>query len=275
VPQFSVIIPTYNREQLLAEAIRSVLDQTIDDFEIIVVNDGGNEPSVPDDPRIRILTKPNGGPASARNDGIRAAQGRYVTFLDDDDLYTPARLALGLKGMRDADVTACSKSYGTPASQDLKRFLNGSGFHAGQFTIDRTICPLFDESPELRLGSEDLEWMIRLLPLGVDTIDEVGYIMRVHPGAQLTDDVRSTGDGRVALFRIQRDFFRAHPEMVAYQWKWAAASALRQGKKGLARRYFWRAFRAVPSVRNFVWLLRTVMPHSSPQEGSATRDSSS
>ena len=262
MPKFSVIIPTYNREQMLTEAIRSVLDQTIQDFEIVVVNDGGNVPNVPDDPRIRILTKTNGGPASARNHGIKAAQGRYVTFLDDDDLYTPDRLALALKGMGDANVTACSKSYGTAASQDLERFLNGSGFHTGQFTIDRTVCPLFDESKDLP-PSEDSEWMIRLLPLGINTIDEVGYIMRVHPGHQLTDDVQSVGGGRVALFRIQRDFFRAHPDMVAYQWKWAAASALRQGRRGLARRYFWRAFRAVPSVRNFASLLRAVVPYQS------------
>jgi glycosyltransferase involved in cell wall biosynthesis len=263
VPQFSVIIPTYNREHLLTEAIRSVLDQTIQDFEIIVVNDGGKVPTVPADPRIRILTKANGGPASARNGGIRAAQGRYVTFLDDDDLYTPARLALGLKVMRGTDLTACSKNYRTPASQDLERFLNGSGFHAGQLTIERTVCPLFDESEALRPGSEDLEWMIRLLPIGINTIDEVGYVRRSHPGPQLTDDLRLVGDGRVALFRIQEDYFRAHPEMVAYQWKWTAASALRQGRRGLARRYFWRAFRAVPSARNFFWLLRTLAPRAS------------
>ena len=269
MPQFSVIIPTYNREQLLTEAIRSVLDQTIQDFEIVVVNDGGNVPTLPDDPRIRILTKPNGGPASARNHGIRAAQGRYVTFLDDDDLYTPERLALALKGMEggNVNVTACSKSYGTPASQDLERFLNGSGFHTGQFTIDRSVCPLFDESKDLP-PSEDSEWMIRLLPLGINTIDEVGYIMRLHPGHQLTDNVQSVGDGRVALFRIQRDFFKAHPDMVAYQWKWAAASALQQGKSRLARRYFWRAFRAVPSLRNFASLLRTVVPHQPTAAGS-------
>jgi glycosyltransferase involved in cell wall biosynthesis len=265
VPEFSVVIPTYNRDQLLNEAIRSVLDQTIQDFEIVVVNDGGKAPVVPDDPRIRVLTKTNGGPASARNDGIRAAQGRYVTFLDDDDLYTPDRLALALKGMRGGNVTACSKSYGTPASQDLERFLNGSGFHTGQFTIERSVCPLFDESKDLP-PSEDSEWMIRVLPLGINTIDEVGYIMRLHPGHQLTDNVRAVGDGRVTLFRIQREFFKAHPEMVAYQWKWAAASAVQQGNRGLARRYFWRAFRAVPSVRNFVSLFRTVVPHS------ATRD---
>ena len=135
--------------------------------------------------------------------------------------------------------------------------------------FDRTVCPLFDESKDLP-PSEDSEWMIRLLPLGINTIDEVGYTMRLHPGHQLTDNVRVVGDGRVALFRIQRDFFRAHPEMVAYQWKWAAAYALRQGKRGLARRYFWRAFRAVPSIRNFVWLFRTVVPHPSTPGG--TRD---
>ncbi len=263
MPQFSVIIPTYNREDLLTEAIRSVLDQTIQDFEIIVVNDGGNVPTVPDDPRIRIVTQANGGPASARNGGIRAARGQYVTFLDDDDLYTPTRLALGLEAMRGTGLTACSKNYRTPASQDLERFLNGSGFHAGQFTIERARCPLFDESEALRPGSEDLEWMIRLLPVGVDTIDEVGYIRRSHPGPQLSDDLRLVGDGRVALFRIQKDYFKAHPEMVAYQWKWNAASALRQGDRGLARRYFWRAFRAVPSARNVFSLLRAFAPHVS------------
>jgi glycosyltransferase involved in cell wall biosynthesis len=268
VPQFSVIIPTYNREQLLNEAVRSVLDQTIQDFEMVVVNDGGNAPIVPDDPRIRVLTKANGGPASARNDGIRAAQGRYVAFLDDDDLYTPDRLALALKGLTGASVTVCSKSYGTTASQDLKRFLNGSGFHTGQFTIERTACPLFDESKDLP-PSEDTEWMIRVLPLGINTVDEVGYVMRLHPGHQLTDNVRSVGDGRVALFRIQREFFKAHPEMVAYQWKWAAASALQQGDGGLARRYFWRAFRAVPSVRNLGSLSRAVVPHRSASGGTA------
>ena len=75
MPEFSVVIPTYNRGQLLNEAIRSVLDQTIQDFEIVVVNDGGNAPIVPDDPRIRVLTKANGGPASARNEGIQGRPG--------------------------------------------------------------------------------------------------------------------------------------------------------------------------------------------------------
>ena len=264
MPQFSVIIPTYNREDLLTEAIRSVLDQTIQDFEIIVVNDGGNVPTVPDDPRIRIVTQANGGPASARNGGIRAARGQYVTFLDDDDLYTPTRLALGLEANEGHGSHRVQQEL--PEHRQVKIwsvFSTAVAFMPGNSPLRGPVCPLFDESEALRPGSEDLEWMIRLLPVGVDTIDEVGYIRRSHPGPQLSDDLRLVGDGRVALFRIQKDYFKAHPEMVAYQWKWNAASALRQGDRGLARRYFWRAFRAVPSARNVFSLLRAFAPHVS------------
>ena len=91
-PVVSVVVPTYNRPSLLREAIQSICDQTYQNFEIIVVNDGGQEVSEVckefKDDRIRHFRHDkNKGLAAARNTGIRAAAGKYVALLDDDDLF--------------------------------------------------------------------------------------------------------------------------------------------------------------------------------------------
>lgn len=95
----SVIIPVYKAEPYLAACVESVLAQTYQDFEIILVDDGSpdNCPRMCDefaarDSRIRVIHKENGGLSSARNAGIEAAKGEYLAFLDSDDLWTPVFL---------------------------------------------------------------------------------------------------------------------------------------------------------------------------------------
>lgn len=97
-PFFTVVIPTFNRSSLLAEAIESVLNQTFDDFEIIVVDDHSTDDTktlvrAMDDDRIRyVLNSRCKGGAGARNAGIWKANGVWVAFLDDDDLWLPNKL---------------------------------------------------------------------------------------------------------------------------------------------------------------------------------------
>lgn len=98
----SVIIPTYNRAELIIETIQSVLDQTFDDFEIIVVDDGStdNTKQVVDgfkDSRIKYIYQENRGVANARNNGIKASSGEYIAFLDSDDMWLPENLELKVK----------------------------------------------------------------------------------------------------------------------------------------------------------------------------------
>lgn len=94
MPVVSVIIPTYNRCNLVAQACRSVLHQTFPDFEVIVVDDGSTDDTasvirqIPDT-RIKYVHKQNGGQSSARNLGLMRATGRYIAFLDADDLWPP------------------------------------------------------------------------------------------------------------------------------------------------------------------------------------------
>ena len=88
----SVIIPLYNKEHFVAKTIESVLTQTYQDFELIIVNDGSTDHSADvvstfSDARIRFVEQANGGVSSARNHGIRLAKGEFIAFLDADDLW--------------------------------------------------------------------------------------------------------------------------------------------------------------------------------------------
>ena len=99
-PAVSVIIPTYHREHLLPRAIDSVLSQTFEDFEVLVIDDGPSAATaavVADyekrDRRVRYCAQPvNSGLSAARNRGLRESTGRYVTFLDDDDEWMHDKL---------------------------------------------------------------------------------------------------------------------------------------------------------------------------------------
>lgn len=90
---FSVIVPVYNVEKYLRECVDSILSQTFEDFELILVNDGSKDSSgaicdeyAAKDNRVKVIHKENGGQSTARNVGVKAATGEYAVFLDSDDM---------------------------------------------------------------------------------------------------------------------------------------------------------------------------------------------
>src|SRR3972149_702276 len=99
IPLVSIIVPTWNRSEMLAEALKSIHNQTYPHFEIIVVNDGGMDvagiiSSLNTKNNIRYLVNERSrGAAAARNEGFRVAKGKYIAYLDDDDIYYPDHLA--------------------------------------------------------------------------------------------------------------------------------------------------------------------------------------
>jgi len=94
----SIILPTFNRKKFVVEAIKSVLSQTHNNFELIIIDDGSTD-STKDvvlnqffDNRIRFFSQENKGVSNARNFGLSVSSGEYITFLDSDDLYIPAKI---------------------------------------------------------------------------------------------------------------------------------------------------------------------------------------
>ena len=95
--KISIILPAYNEGKYIKKAVDSVLNQTFDDFELIIVNDGSGDDTLSiingfEDERIRIINQSNQGPGASRNNALKIACGEYVMFLDGDDWYCPDAL---------------------------------------------------------------------------------------------------------------------------------------------------------------------------------------
>ena len=95
----SIIIPLYNKETSILGTVNSIINQNYNNYEIVIVNDGSTDNSISiiksiQCNRIVLLDKPNGGPASARNFGVKHAHGNWIIFLDADDYLEPNALQI-------------------------------------------------------------------------------------------------------------------------------------------------------------------------------------
>ena len=103
-PLVSVVVPAFNAAKTISETLRSISQQTYSALEIVVVDDGSTDETADiarrhgeTEPRLRVVSKPNGGVASARNAGIRCTKGAFVAFIDADDLWHPTKIAKQLQ----------------------------------------------------------------------------------------------------------------------------------------------------------------------------------
>lgn len=116
MPLISVIIPAYNAVKTIQETIESVLSQTFQDFEIIVIDDGSSDSTVEvvssiQDDRLKVFSYPNAKQAASRNRGFAHSTGKYISFLDADDLWTPNKLESQLKALQDNPQAAVAYSW--------------------------------------------------------------------------------------------------------------------------------------------------------------------
>jgi len=200
-PFFTVIIPVYNRAELLKEAIASVRAQSCQDFEIVVVDDGSrDDPGAAvatfGDPRIRFFRQDNAGGGAARNHAIAQAQGRYIAPLDSDDIFLPHHLAALRALLEGTTHTAAFARIRVDRGMNRVFLKPPRGPRAGEdmaeyLLCDRGFVPTISLAVETemarRIGyadlppAEDTDFAIRLHHAGVR------FVMAQAPGAVWRD----------------------------------------------------------------------------------------
>jgi glycosyltransferase involved in cell wall biosynthesis len=201
-PFFSVVIPVYNRADVLHTALASVLAQDEKDFEIVVVDDGSNDDPKSvvarfADPHIRYQRQPNAGGGAARNTGIFHARGRFIAFLDSDDVFLPHHLGAMrrlLEGTTNTVAYARVRVDRGDGRTILKppRSLGASEDMATYLLCDRGFVPTSTTvvpadfarkvlQPEDLREAEDTDFAIRL------ALEGCAFVMAEAPGAIWTD----------------------------------------------------------------------------------------
>ena len=190
-PLFSVVIPAYNARKFISLTIESILRQTVQDFEIVVVNDGSTDNTLEvlqgiSDPRLRVITRENGGECAARNQGFREARGKYVSFLDSDDVWLENHLE---QAQRFMDAHPECKWFASTYTrvEDIRE----EDIHAADLTGDTTmVTNWYLEGHALHLPSsttmrrEALETFPHLFAEGYKMFgDNLGWckFAKVHP----------------------------------------------------------------------------------------------
>lgn len=248
-PLVSVVISTFNRRRMLAETIDSVLIQTMQDFEIIIVDDGSTDDTAEfvqslSDRRIRYVRQDNAGIAAARNRGTRESRGLYIAVQDDDDLMLPHRLESQLT----AQENSPSISFGT-----FVNFQDDTGemVHMGVKPMDLTTASWKGGAPGHSTWMVPREWMLKVpydetLTSGVDNdlalrflragmpwtfCGEIVLLRRMHRAQVTVTDTRNQlGSASAALNRIQ---FNASPSSLTASHE-AAAAVKRHLPRGFA-----------------------------------------
>jgi len=196
-PLISCIVPVFNGERFLPEALESIWKQTYFPLEIIVVDDGSTDgtPKIVNRyrDRVRYLKQENAGPSAARNSGIGAARGEFVAFLDVDDLWLPAKLTRQMAQFQsrpeaDCCVTNIQNFWAPELREEQEKFRHHRISRAVPGYVAQTLLArraIFEKvglfNTALRYG-EAAEWFLRAGEHGTVTVllDEVLVYRRLH-----------------------------------------------------------------------------------------------
>ncbi len=224
-PKVSVLMPTYNRESFITDAVRSVLAQDYGNLELVIVDDGSTDRTaeilteqfseymtgVPVDGKaICYYPSEHLGISGARNLALEKATGEYIAFLDSDDRFHPNKMRLQMEYLQahpEASIVFCGFEKtgdfdGCPPTEDQEKLLADMDYKL-YITFSCSKRELFDRfggfDCSLATG-EDYEWIFRLKISGVDlshTLPQVLYYYRVHQGnITLTHDSHDPGEIR-------------------------------------------------------------------------------
>ena len=203
-PTISVVMPVYNAEKYVREAIESILNQTFENFEFIIIDDGSIDGSAEivksyKDPRVIVIQQENKGNPVARNAGNGIAEGKYIASMDADDISHPNRLskqfdymenhktcvALATDGIIiDEQGNRICSSKNTLTEEELRKQLpERNPFTHGSMMIRKDVLSMCGGYKELRNGSDILLWIDLQKHGELHILDESLYYYRITPGS--------------------------------------------------------------------------------------------
>lgn len=282
-PTVDVIIPVFNREQLIRRAIASVLAQTYDRWQLIVVDDGSTDGTIDavrefSDDRLTLVEGAHSGVSTARNVGAATGIGSHVIFLDSDDEVEPRWLEALLDDGDDAGIVSCGARVvrpGEPAETRLPSRL-GPEFHGltghflpGCFLVRRDV---FERAggyaPQLSFG-ENTELALRLteatVNMGLTTRvvdDELLIIHQQAGGISQAAKPARLFESSIYLLEHHRERISLNPNHLARCHAIAGVNALRLGRRRIARQHLRSALRIKPgSWRYWLRLAQASLPN--------------
>lgn len=242
----SVIMATYNRASTIERAVKSVLNQTFKDFELVIIDDGSKDNTEVvvkafNDSRITYYKKENGGQSSARNYGIKRVKGRYIMFLDDDDEFIDTALERSYKKIEETGLQwiYCTQylsirkteevlvNRGKGIKGDVYKYLLGGNFlGTGEIFAKEVFEKVgyFDETLKIY---EDKEIRVRLAREGYKIDFLEGFIYKYYENESSVSSAYKDKNKRRArfyyaqkrMFDLHRDFIEKDKELYEYWMK--------------------------------------------------------
>ena len=295
--RISVIITTFNRAQFVKKAINSVLNQTYQDVEIIVVDDGStdNTKSIVNSygEQVRYIYQENKGAASARNAGIEKSKGEYITFLDSDDYYKKDNLLKKLSFLESnlqtrwlysdwqyIDEKGEHLDKGSVRFDYFNKKLSGEIFEelfykrnfiaTDTVVVKRSVLEdvgFFD--PTIPSQEEYDLWLRVSATYPVHYINEVLVIVTIHPDSLSTDFSKWAYGNALIIDKIEKilpDNFtvrkRIMDRMHADKYTFLARDFVQKGQFKKAMNAYWQSIKRLPLQKRIYWLLILLVLHS-------------
>lgn len=266
----SVVIPAYNAERFLRDAVESAVRQTLPPLEILVVDDGSSDDTgrlAASVPGVRCIRQSNAGVSAARNRGLEEARGKFVALLDADDVWMPEKLAVQLTGLRDDQFAFSARTETDELLKPLRitrggfqgPLLEGLLFHGNVVgTPSSVVAPrraLLDAGgfdPRLSMCADWDMWIRLATRLSGTYSDESLVLYRVHDGSMSTNLRIYESDSRYMLARafelpLPAKIMARRSEAVARMWEVLAACYWGQGAVWDAFRCARRSIQTQPS----------------------------
>ncbi len=225
-PAVSIILPTFNRLRYVPETVASVFEQTFQDWELLIADDGSDSETraylqtLVDPPRVRLIQLPHTGKAAVvRNCALREAKGEYIAFIDSDDVWMPSKLEIqiaSLRARRDCGWSQTKFTLVSASMHSTREMPAAGGWILGQLLRTETVIALpsvvasrtlldqvgrFDEDLVM---CEDFDLWLRMATRSqIDAIDEPLTIVRRH-GEHYGDAATSFRDSLRVLDKVLR-----------------------------------------------------------------------